>query len=256
MDPFRSDSPEVLTTEEWRVLVHDEPTAAAQMAFDERLAAEGVPTLRLFQWRAPALSFGFRQRPPEWIDPSRCAAQGVELVERPTGGGLAVHGTDLSCSVVIPRKPGGSLNRAMSGICDTFAQACRSCNVFVEWNVETRGTSRVEYCLTDVSPYALMVGSRPSTSLRTTLGDPPKIVGGESKGRKLGGFAIRAYAASWLIQGSLLIRPMPEAIRRIMPKSVQLDYDTRAMCLEEAAGGEIGIRHLQEALVSSWCLTP
>lgn len=217
----------------WRVLAHDEPTAAAQMAFDERLAAEGVPTLRLFRWRTPALSFGLHQRPPEWIDPSRCAAQGVELVERPTGGGLAVHGTDLSCSVVIPRKPGGSLSRAMSDICHLFARACRSCDVFVEWDIETRGMSRAEYCLTDASPYALMVGDR-----------------------KLGGFAIRAYAASWLIQGSLLVRPMSEAIRRIMPKSVQLDYDTRAMCLEEAAGGGIGIRHLQETLVSCWCLIP
>ncbi|MBI4353664.1 MAG: hypothetical protein HY595_00360 [Candidatus Omnitrophica bacterium] len=186
------------------------------MAYDERLVAEGMPTLRFFRWSVPALSWGYRQRPPDWVDASACAARGVELVERPTGGGLAVHGTDLSCSVVIPRRPDLPLRGCMAGLCELFAQGCCVFDVIVKWDIETRGRGRVAYCLTETSPYALMVGDR-----------------------KLGGFAVRAYAGSWLIQGSLLIRPVPEAIRRIMPEWVQCAYGTRAMCLEEAAGGPI-----------------
>jgi lipoate-protein ligase A len=207
------------------VIFHDEPTAAGQMACDERLAAEGMPTLRLFRWERPALSFGYRQQPPGWIDPSRCAAWGVELVERPTGGGLAVHGTDLSCSMVVPRRSGRSLRGDMAALCERFAQRCRLFDVMVEWDVETRRASPLRYCLTEPSPYALMVGRR-----------------------KLGGFAVRAYAASWLIQGSLLVRPLAEAIRRVMPRSVQFDYETRAICLEEAAGSVIDDAGLIDAM--------
>ncbi len=225
MDAIRDDGLQVIVGGSWRLMVHDEPTATAQMAFDERLAAEGVPTLRLFRWHTPALSLGFRQRPPEWIDPSRCAAHGVELVERPTGGGLAVHGTDLSCSVVIPRDAGISLRSSMTDLCERFAQACRRLDVVVDWDVEVRRPAPITYCLTELSPYALMVG-----------------------GRKLGGFAIRAYAASWLIQGSVLVRPVPSAIQRIMPELVRFDYETRAICLEEAAGAAIDDAELIDAL--------
>lgn len=238
MDTVRSDVAEVVASprrlvDSWRVLAHDEPTAAAQMAFDEALVADSAPTLRLFRWQTPAISIGYRQRLPAWVDPAFLRSFGVELVERPTGGGIAVHGSDLSCAVVVPRHPSRSLREVMEGVCEGFARACSSLGVEVQWHVEVPRATPVVYCLTEPSPYALSV-----------------------RDRKLCGFAVRAYPTAWLIQGSLLVRPLPAAIQAVMPATVRSDYDTRAMCLEEAAGGDIGIRHLQEALVSCWCLTP
>jgi lipoate-protein ligase A len=194
-------------------LVHDEPTAAAQMAFDEGLVAEGIPTLRLFRWHAPAISVGYRQRLPGWADPARLRSSGVEWVERPTGGGIAVHGSDLSCAMVVPRHPSLRLRVVMEQTCEHFARVCRSVGVDAQWRVEMPRSSPVVYCLTEPSPYALTVS-----------------------GRKLCGFAVRAYTAAWLIQGSLLVQPLPEAIRAVMPASVRFDYETRAVCLEQAAG--------------------
>ena len=101
----------------------------------------------------------------------------------------------------------------MEQVCEGFARVCRSVGVDVQWCVEMPRSNPVVYCLTEPSPYALM-----------------------AKGRKLCGFAIRAYAAAWLIQGSLLVRPLPEAIRAVMPEPVRFDYETRAVCLEQAAG--------------------
>src|SRR3989338_4809295 len=196
-----------------RVIVHDEPTAAGHMAYDERLADEGIPTLRLFRWNRPALSFGYRQRPPAWIAGSGPAAAGVDCVERPTGGGVAVHGSDLSCSVVRARRAGARLRDVMAALCEGMSRACRAVDVAVAWNVDVEAATPIAYCLTQTSPYALTVGRR-----------------------KLCGFAVRAYGASWLIQGSLLVRAIPEAIQRLMPPSVRHAYDARAICLEEAAG--------------------
>lgn len=196
-----------------RVIVHDAPTAAEQMAYDRRLAAEGIPTLRLFRWTWPAVSFGFRQRPPAWIHAEKLAAAGVEAVERPTGGGVALHGSDLSCSVVAPRRAAAPLRGVMEQLCEGMARACRAFDVPVAWSADVAAAAPIAYCLTQESPYALTVG-----------------------GRKLGGFAVRASATTWLIQGSVLVRMIPEAIQRVMPPSVEHDYSTRAICLEEAAG--------------------
>lgn len=199
----------------WRVLVQDEPTAALQMAYDVGLAQEGTPARRLFRWRQPALSFGYRQRWPDWVRPDALAAAGVEAVERPTGGGMAVHGSDLSCSVVVPRA-GTRLRPVLERLCESLAQACRSFRVEAEWDADALPTGRVAYCLTQDSPYAVTVA-----------------------GRKVCGLAARAYAASWLIQGSLLVHRIPDAIQRVMPEPVRQAYDVRAICLDDAAGSRL-----------------
>jgi lipoate-protein ligase A len=204
----------VTPSRSWRYLIHEEPTAALQMACDIGLAREGLATVRLFRWQRPALSFGYRQRWPEWIRAGELEAAGVEAVERPTGGGMAVHGSDLSCSVVVPRRGGERLRPILERLCEAIAQACRSFHVDAQWDTDASPTSPIAYCLTQVSPYAVTV-----------------------EGRKLCGFAVRAYAASWLIQGSLLVHRIPEAIRRLMPEPVRREYETRAICLEDAAGG-------------------
>ena len=91
------------------LLVLDSPPldAAAQMATDEEqlVLAPAEPCLRIFRWApeaVPCATFGYAQRhaevirtlPPHLRD--RC-------VRRPTGGGIVIHDTDLTFSLVIPR---------------------------------------------------------------------------------------------------------------------------------------------------------
>jgi lipoate-protein ligase A len=70
------------------------------MAMDEALLALATsPTLRFFQWNAPQATFGYFENwdairslcPTEWL-----------LTRRWTGGGLVMHGDDLTFSVIIP----------------------------------------------------------------------------------------------------------------------------------------------------------
>ena len=69
------------------------------MAVDEALLASATaPSLRVYRWQKPALSFGY------FGLFSIAAAQGRnrEIVRRWTGGGVVLHGDDLTYSIIIP----------------------------------------------------------------------------------------------------------------------------------------------------------
>jgi lipoate-protein ligase A len=57
------------------------------------------PTLRVYQWASPALTYGVNQQlPPRLVD--ACRALGIPLFRRPTGGKAVLHGHDLTMGLV------------------------------------------------------------------------------------------------------------------------------------------------------------
>jgi lipoate-protein ligase A len=84
---------------------HDgaERSAAMNMAVDEALLEQAtVPSLRFYRWNHPALSFGYFGR---FADVAQQADK-RDLVRRWTGGGIVLHGEDLTYTVVIPASAG------------------------------------------------------------------------------------------------------------------------------------------------------
>ena len=74
--------------------------AALNMAIDETLLrAASRPTLRIYRWARPAVSFGYFGKWGEAL----AAAAGREIVRRWTGGGIVPHGEDLTFSLIVPR---------------------------------------------------------------------------------------------------------------------------------------------------------
>ena len=74
-------------------------SAAMNMAIDEALLDQTtVPSLRCYQWRRRALSFGYFGRYAGLAEHEKER----EIVRRWTGGGIVLHGNDLTYSVVIP----------------------------------------------------------------------------------------------------------------------------------------------------------
>ena len=96
--------------DKWRLLKTGKHDAATNMAIDEvillRQEDYPQPTLRLYDWSEPAFSFGYFQKISNEIDVTRCEAHGVELVRRMTGGGIVVHGWDVTYSIVVPHGNG------------------------------------------------------------------------------------------------------------------------------------------------------
>jgi lipoate-protein ligase A len=80
---------------------HDDAaySAAMNMAIDEALLEyAAVPAIRFYRWQSPALSFGYSGR---FTDVASHHGE-RDLVRRWTGGGIVLHGKDLTYSIVIP----------------------------------------------------------------------------------------------------------------------------------------------------------
>jgi lipoate-protein ligase A len=90
----------------WR-LIEDTPQKGAwNMAVDEALLEstareDSPPTLRLYGWTPACLSLGYAQRIAD-VDENALAANGWELVRRPTGGRAILHTDELTYSVTGP----------------------------------------------------------------------------------------------------------------------------------------------------------
>lgn len=72
------------------------------MAWDEICLTiadqRSFPVLRFYAWNSPATTFGYFQR----FEAVRAQSPSVELIRRPTGGGIVPHENDWTYSVVIP----------------------------------------------------------------------------------------------------------------------------------------------------------
>ena len=91
-------------------LIHDpEPRpAAVNMAVDEVLLRQlPRPLLRVYRWLRPSVSFGYFEK----YEPVRTGYPGRDPVRRWTGGGVVLHGEDLTYSLLVPA---GSLCPALN----------------------------------------------------------------------------------------------------------------------------------------------
>lgn len=91
----------------WRFIDSGPLPGPENMAIDEALLdcfAErpSLPALRLYGWEPPAFSCGRFQEPAELLDLERCRGDGIAVVRRITGGGLLLHGNELTYALVCP----------------------------------------------------------------------------------------------------------------------------------------------------------
>jgi lipoate-protein ligase A len=123
----------------WRLIVEGAQRGAWNMAVDEALAAavdagRSVPVLRLYRWSPPCLSLGFSQ-PYEAADARFCAAHGVDVVRRPTGGRAVLHHLELTYAVAAPLGQGAftqDLQAAYRTICGALVAGLRAIGVPAE----------------------------------------------------------------------------------------------------------------------------
>jgi lipoyl(octanoyl) transferase len=92
-------------TPTWRYVDAGELSGDAHMRIDEETAialsaGRGLPTLRLYRWHPWAISLGFNQHIDD-IDVEHTAADGIDVVRRPTGGRAILHAQELTYSVVM-----------------------------------------------------------------------------------------------------------------------------------------------------------
>jgi lipoate-protein ligase A len=68
----------------------------------QAVAESGQAVLRTYRWARPTLSLGYFQEIDAVADTAFMAAQGVDWVRRPTGGGAILHHQELTFSLCLP----------------------------------------------------------------------------------------------------------------------------------------------------------
>ncbi|MBI2908385.1 MAG: lipoate--protein ligase family protein [Chloroflexi bacterium] len=109
------------TSAPWRFLKLAVADGPWNMAVDEAIMTlvgrgQAPKTLRFYAWSPACLSIGYFQSVSKDIDIEACAAQGVTLVRRPTGGRAVLHDQELTCSVVALETD----DSVSGGIADSF----------------------------------------------------------------------------------------------------------------------------------------
>ncbi len=87
-----------------RFFAHGPGEGAWNMAFDEALlesaAAEGIASLRFYEWSQPTLSLGYFQAAAD--RQQHPASSNCPLVRRASGGGAILHDRELTYSLAMP----------------------------------------------------------------------------------------------------------------------------------------------------------
>lgn len=150
----------------WRFIDTGYASAAWNMAVDEALLESynknDLPILRLYGWE-PSLSIGRFSKISQSIDKQELQNQRLPFVRRMTGGGVLVHGGDLSYTLVLPRE---FLDD--KGVKESYRYLCRflmllydrlgyKADFACDLNLELKGS---EICLAGNEAYDIMINNQ------------------------------------------------------------------------------------------------
>lgn len=178
----------------WRLLSHLPQPPEMNMAIDEAIATafskgQVPPTLRLYGWAVPSVSFGsFQKWEPEW---DALVAGGTHhFVRRMTGGRALLHDRELTYSVVASTKD----PLFAGGIKETFYTIAKGLLA----GLESLGVEAEVY-----APPRSQRLERPSNSLCFASTSWYEIT---ARGKKLIGSAQRRWTKHFLQHGSLILK--------------------------------------------------
>ena len=205
-------------------------SAAMNMAIDEAILAaqkeQPNPTLRFYSWTQPAFSFGYFQDIASEVDVDACRADRIELVKRMTGGGIVVHGWELTYTLVLPRGAGEmNISDAYHIIGQSLVKAFQQLGIPAQCyaagsyssSAVTNRTYGVEanICLTNPAEHDVMSDS--------------KKLAGVSVRRNRNGIMFQGYISLDMPPSSILARVSkdPEAQEMLREKSTAINTDGR-----------------------------
>jgi len=95
---------------QWRVIIDEAADGPWNMAVDRAVLAAHAggtapPTLRLYRWDPPTVSLGRFQKTAD-VDAGYCAANGIGICRRPTGGRGVLHADEVTYSIVVGVRDG------------------------------------------------------------------------------------------------------------------------------------------------------
>ena len=206
-------------SEKWILEIDNPRSGAENMSRDAKRLAEAAagkipPLLRFFDWSAPTVTIGYGQ-PRGQIDRERCAADGVEVAVRPTGGRAVLHWDEITYSIVFPAGhpiTAESVLESYRRISGALISGLEELGVFAELTRGEPGAGRTPSCFSSASRYEVAVA-----------------------GKKLVGSAQRRKGGALLQQGSLPLGPEYSRLGRYLTGS----RDIEEAALKSTSLGEV-----------------
>lgn len=151
--------------EVWRLILDGPAEGAWNMAVDRAVldahaAGAAPPTLRLYSWATPTVSLG-RFQPVADVDSVACAAYGIDVCRRPTGGRGVLHDDEVTYSIVAGTRDGLPRGTAASyrALCAALVEAYRRIGIEAELTPRTRGAGGTGACYLHATPADLSLGA-------------------------------------------------------------------------------------------------
>ena len=204
------------------------------MAFDEALLDDaertGRPTLRLYRWSPPCLSFGRNEPARSRYDRTAIERRGLDVVRRPTGGRAVWHDGEVTYAVAAPVAAFGTLAESYRAIHARLAAALRALGVPADLAPPRRANP---------------LGAGPCFAAPA---------GGEVvvEGRKVVGSAQVRRGTAFLQHGSILLDGSQDIINAVSRQPSAL---TSATSLSAVLGRTIGFPEVAEAVIAAWGTT-
>ncbi|HEY1016021.1 MAG TPA: lipoate--protein ligase family protein [Herpetosiphonaceae bacterium] len=198
----------------WRLILSPPLDGATNMALDHALAraagrGDAPPTLRFYRWQPACLSLGYFQRLERDADQAACAAEGVAIVRRPTGGRAILHDREVTYSLAAPAGTpglGGRILDSYRTISAALLAGLRALGLAAEWAAQAAS------------------GADHSAACFDTPGDFEIVAGG----RKLLGSAQTRTGGAVLQHGTLLLSADAARLHRLLRLPPDLSSDALA----------------------------
>jgi len=176
---------------------HDESSrsAALNMAVDETLLeCVTQPTIRFYRWDHPALSFGYFGK----LADVASHANKRDVVRRWTGGGIVLHGADLTYSIVIPASD--------SAFAESSVSIYRKIHEGARAALASHGKTVATFCERRPEKNSAVIDRRYNKDLCFANPVESDLL---SNGRKIAGAAQRRTRGGLLQQGSIQNLDLP-----------------------------------------------
>lgn len=183
------------------------------------------PSVRIYGWSRPSITVGYFQDIEKEIDTIKASDLGIDVVKRPTGGGIVFHTTeDVTYCVAAPLSsiPGGLMD-SYYFISDIILNALKNLGIKAELSKRvTNGRSSLDFAR-----------DKPATN-RSICFSSPREYEITLNGRKLVGSAQKRTKEKLMQQGTISVKKTPELFFSLLKKPIGMDaYYSSTIAVEE-----------------------
>lgn len=245
-------NPETGTNQKWEFLDTGFNTGQYNMDFDmelvQRCLNENRFYVRFYRWKPYAISLGYNQNKfssGQKIDSEMCLRDGIDIVQRPTGGRAVLHSEELTYSVVM--KSDKAVHEMYRYISLALVEGLK---LIDESNAELRLLS-----FTKETPDLLKLAKTGMYNLCFNTSIKNEI---NYKGKKLVGSAQRKFGDVVLQHGSILIGEHHKNIVNYLSVDERVkdrlrkEIEEKTVCMNEILGRKLSYEETASALIKGF----